>query len=522
VLSIFLSHSHADKPFARRLSESLRGHGIGSWLDEAEIRVGDSLIQKIEVAIRDCTYLGVILSPQSVESEWVRREVEIALNDEIHGRRVKVLPLLHRPCQLPGFLVGKFYADFSDNFESGLSRLLARLNEDLSGNANRTARLRESFLNRYQTWAAFDHRPQDLLQQEALAEALEFVSPSSVSVGVLEFLLSSMSYIVHRSTPTKPEWVRWMNAVPNSITIAAFKSIFEASAPCVRAWAATISALLDADTNAIVQDRLLREDDIETKRRLVQSLHRKLGGPLELPDSLIQDGDWIVKMYVTKKKIGSHPALLISDETSFAAQLGEMAGAAGFDVVSTRGSLIAQLGEDICEHDALSCQELVILVRGENFVKVGHSELYERLRKYVVEGGKLFATCWTAWENKNDGGLQSILPFVHVQESYSEDRILQCSPTADDHARLFSAPFLECRSSFELLGSQEGTTVLCEISTGNPFFGHKAAGRGVCYYLNACQHCCSGEMISPLESSQELRESIQRVFGWIARSVGKA
>lgn len=110
--SIFLSHNRKDKSFARQLGASLRRYGAKVWIDEAEIKVGESLIKKIEQAIKEMDYLGVILSPDSVESEWVKREVEIALTDEIGGKHVKVLPILARRCEIPGFLSGKLYADF--------------------------------------------------------------------------------------------------------------------------------------------------------------------------------------------------------------------------------------------------------------------------------------------------------------------------------------------------------------------------------------------------------------------------
>jgi hypothetical protein len=50
---IFLSHTSEDKPFVRRLKESLENHGVTKvWLDEAEIQIGDSLIQKIDEGLR--------------------------------------------------------------------------------------------------------------------------------------------------------------------------------------------------------------------------------------------------------------------------------------------------------------------------------------------------------------------------------------------------------------------------------------------------------------------------------------
>jgi len=127
--SIFLSHTHADKSFARRLAVDLKVAGARVWIDEAEIQVGDSLIEKICEGIDGMDYLGVILSPDSVNSPWVRREVDIAMNQEIEGKTVRVLPLLYKNCDLPGFLKGKLYADFTqiENYETALKGVLRRL-----------------------------------------------------------------------------------------------------------------------------------------------------------------------------------------------------------------------------------------------------------------------------------------------------------------------------------------------------------------------------------------------------------
>ena len=46
-MSIFLSHNHADKDFARRIGLRLQRRGADIWIDEAEIKPGDSLIEKI-------------------------------------------------------------------------------------------------------------------------------------------------------------------------------------------------------------------------------------------------------------------------------------------------------------------------------------------------------------------------------------------------------------------------------------------------------------------------------------------
>lgn len=111
---VFLSHNHADKPFTRRLASDLRQSGHTVWIDEAEINIGDSLIGKIREGLDQVDFVAAVLSEHSIGSSWVQRELEIASNREIEERRVVVLPLLVQKVSLPGFLKGKFYADFTD------------------------------------------------------------------------------------------------------------------------------------------------------------------------------------------------------------------------------------------------------------------------------------------------------------------------------------------------------------------------------------------------------------------------
>jgi len=112
--SIFLSHNYRDKEFVRKLALDLECHGIRVWLDEAELKIGDSLIEKIRDGIDNVNYVAVILSPNSIESRWVQKEIDVAMTLEINGKEVKVLPLMLELCELPGFLLGKFYGDFTN------------------------------------------------------------------------------------------------------------------------------------------------------------------------------------------------------------------------------------------------------------------------------------------------------------------------------------------------------------------------------------------------------------------------
>jgi len=110
----------------RHLGKVLSENGVKVWIDEAEIKVGDSLIRKISEGIKNMEYLGVVLSPNSVSSSWVQKEVEIAATMEIKKKKLKVLPILYKDCEIPLFLQHKVYADFRNRsmFQHSLIAIL--------------------------------------------------------------------------------------------------------------------------------------------------------------------------------------------------------------------------------------------------------------------------------------------------------------------------------------------------------------------------------------------------------------
>jgi hypothetical protein len=130
--SIFLSHNSEDKEFVRALHEFLKEEGIKSWIDEAEIKIGDSLLGKINEGINKADYLAIILSPRSIKSNWVKYELERAMTMEINQGKTKVLPILIENCEVPECIQYKKWGDFRTPAKviSGMKDLLERLNEN--------------------------------------------------------------------------------------------------------------------------------------------------------------------------------------------------------------------------------------------------------------------------------------------------------------------------------------------------------------------------------------------------------
>jgi hypothetical protein len=122
--SLFLSHSSTDKGVVREIAAGLRARGLSPWLDELELVPGDSLILKLSESVRTADYLAVCLSKASVESDWVQKEVSIAIEQERRGGGSKVLVLLLEPITVPSVLSERPLIDFTRGaLEEGLEEL---------------------------------------------------------------------------------------------------------------------------------------------------------------------------------------------------------------------------------------------------------------------------------------------------------------------------------------------------------------------------------------------------------------
>lgn len=128
---VFISYSSKDRPFAEQIAQDLIHRGVKVWIDTLEMQVGDSLNKKIQTGILSSGWLAIILSPHSVSSPWVEKELSAALELELEKRSVFVLPLLYKDCVIPLFLREKIYADFRHSYENGLCALLQKIKPTL-------------------------------------------------------------------------------------------------------------------------------------------------------------------------------------------------------------------------------------------------------------------------------------------------------------------------------------------------------------------------------------------------------
>jgi hypothetical protein len=77
---------------ARPIAEGLMANGVNTFFDEWSIEPGDSLRRRIEAGIAGANYFVALISENSLQSEWVQTELDMALIAKIEGQS-RLVPL---------------------------------------------------------------------------------------------------------------------------------------------------------------------------------------------------------------------------------------------------------------------------------------------------------------------------------------------------------------------------------------------------------------------------------------------
>ena len=91
--SCFISHSSKDKEFCRRLHGRMQQENLRVWFDEEDMKAGRKLHDQIAEAIHVYDKLLLILSPDSMNSEWVKTEIYHARRKELREKRQVLFPI---------------------------------------------------------------------------------------------------------------------------------------------------------------------------------------------------------------------------------------------------------------------------------------------------------------------------------------------------------------------------------------------------------------------------------------------
>ena len=135
---VFISHATADDAFVKELRIKLELSGIKIWVDSRNLRGGDKLWPEVAEAIRTARHVLVVISPETINSDWVFDEIKLAEQVEKEQTDYRVIPLM-----LPGITPKALKRYFSEEpagekielevgkLQEALPRILAAIGERL-------------------------------------------------------------------------------------------------------------------------------------------------------------------------------------------------------------------------------------------------------------------------------------------------------------------------------------------------------------------------------------------------------
>lgn len=130
-MQVFISHAtHEDGAFANRLASDLERLGVDTWIAPKSIPPGEEWAQHIERGIQTSEIFLLVMTPKSLESDWVQKEIEQARYLREVGK-CDIIPLQVSPTsEATNFVSSIQYIPFLNDYGRGLSMLGDRLGLD--------------------------------------------------------------------------------------------------------------------------------------------------------------------------------------------------------------------------------------------------------------------------------------------------------------------------------------------------------------------------------------------------------
>lgn len=123
---VFISHSNSDKiRFVTPLAEELKSLGVKVWIDDAELRPGDDLVERIFTdGLGKSDVVVVVLSSISLESRWVGEELNISVIRRLK-HNLKIIPIVLDGVDPPVSLSHLFYLKANEHSVREIARKIA-------------------------------------------------------------------------------------------------------------------------------------------------------------------------------------------------------------------------------------------------------------------------------------------------------------------------------------------------------------------------------------------------------------
>jgi hypothetical protein len=226
-MQAFISYTHQqpDKEAAERLRAELENRGVTvAWTDR--FTAGESWASQLIDAIRNSDFVLVLVSHESLRSEWVTSETALAVSQAQQGRTRVVPVLLSRKVELPPILQYTHGITFFDpDFPDQLDRLVKSVKATLADN---TSHLRSKHFRSSDAEVELLKDAKEALRTEIRANALQKAVRSTEAitsmVGHLSgvFVVTIVAYLAWLVTGAeRPIFGNWGFLLPFTLGVLA-------------------------------------------------------------------------------------------------------------------------------------------------------------------------------------------------------------------------------------------------------------------------------------------------------------
>lgn len=133
---IFISHASEDKEsFVEPLAKALIEAGLKVWYDRFELKLGDSLREKIDQGLANSTYGVVVLSKSFFAKDWPKAELDALVTRQNKEGKKVILPIWHeveaeQVGQFSPILASKLAARSSDGIDAVVAQIMDACSND--------------------------------------------------------------------------------------------------------------------------------------------------------------------------------------------------------------------------------------------------------------------------------------------------------------------------------------------------------------------------------------------------------
>lgn len=189
----FMSYATEDRVFVQGLATRVREFGHFVWVDYKDIPGGTDWETEIQKGIRESHYLLVVITPHSIDSEWVKREIHLAKEQ---GK--EIIPLLVYKVAMPesleklGISHLQCFDFLQDGYEGALHKLLDTISIHMDTRKRKALVIEDEDTFRQSIARILESMGVSVTQAKSFRSAFQQVRADQFDVVTLDMQLSDM------------------------------------------------------------------------------------------------------------------------------------------------------------------------------------------------------------------------------------------------------------------------------------------------------------------------------------------